>query len=125
MYDQYQKTYDELKEADENVVFTNDLDDVDKLIENVDAAIVVYDDRVLDLISNNTDILSFILQKGHHKNLVLILLTQAIFLPKCRLIQINVHYLITFKLLRDSSSILRLGYQILPRNSRFLYDAYE
>lgn len=120
-----QPLYETIQEEDSSILFTEDTQDVLDVLETGEPSIVIIDDRTLQALSNNTDLLSWFLQKSHHKQAVFIWLTHAIFLPKCRLIQINSTYCIVFKMLRDSSSIYRLGYQLMPTNSKFIYEAYK
>lgn len=125
LYGEWQPLYENLQTEDANIIFTKENNDILDALESGERFMCVIDDRTLETLSNNTDILSFFIQKSHHKEAVFLWLTHAIFLPKCRLIQINASYCIVLKMLRDSSSILRLGYQLCPTNPKFIYEAYQ
>lgn len=117
VYTEWQLVYDEIQDNDVNVHFLNNPSEVEPFIDGDEKLLIIYGDQVQDLISSskNKTALSYALQKSHHRGLVFIFLTQSLFLANCRLLQINVHYLIIFRLIRDNSSIYKIGYQILPK----------
>jgi len=123
LYREWQPLYDKL-EKEQGVLFTSSLDEVEEHSRSPEPVLIILDDVVMDLISNSKEILPYFLSRSHHGNNTVMILTQAIFLPNARLMQINCQYLILFKLARDSSSVLRLGCQIHPLSPRFLYNVY-
>lgn len=125
LYSEMQPLYEKLQLEDPSIIFTKDNQDVFDEIELGEPVIVILDDQTVQALTNITNLLTFFVQSAHHKHAVFIWLTHAIFIPKCRLIQINSTYLVVFKMLRDSSSIYRLGYQLMPSSPKFIYEAYR
>jgi hypothetical protein len=132
LYSQWQPLYDQLQLDVPEIIFIKSIKEAEKYIEEPKpnkpppSVLLVADDMVLEIIgNNNNDFLSYALQKSHHRNVTVIVLTQALFLPKARLLQINSQYILCMQLNRDSSSILRLGCQLMPMNPRFVYKAYK
>ena len=65
---------------------------------------------------------------GHHKNVSIILVTQALFNPrvnKFNILQENVHYLLLSKSPRDSSKVIYLAKQISPYNIHWVVQAFQ
>lgn len=125
LYSEMQPLYETLQQEESEITFTKDNQDVLDELESGEPVIVVLDDQTIQTLANNSSLLTFFVQSSHHKQAVFIWLTHAIFLPKCRLIQINSTYLVVFRMLRDSSSIYRLGYQLMPSSPKTIYEAYR
>ena len=65
---------------------------------------------------------------GHHRNVSIILVTQALFNPrvnKFNVLQENVHYLLLSKSPRDNSKVIYLAKQISPYNIRWVVKAFQ
>lgn len=64
---------------------------------------------------------------GHHRNVSVILVTQALFNPRINrfnILQENVHYLILSKNPRDNSKVIYLAKQISPYNINWVVKAF-
>ena len=64
---------------------------------------------------------------SHHKNISVMLLTQNIFHQSkhSRTINLNTHYMVIFKNVRDASQITNLGKQMYPGSVNYLRASYE
>ena len=65
---------------------------------------------------------------GHHRNVSVILVTQALFNPrvnKFNILQENVHYLLMSKSPRDNSKVIYLAKQISPYNIAWVVHAFQ
>lgn len=125
VYGEWQELYEKLQIEEPSIKFTQDKDDALQVLESDSKCLIILDDRTVETLANNSDLLAYFVQKSHHRAAVFLWLTHAIFLPKCRLAQINATYCIVLRMLRDSSAIFRLGYQLLPTNPKFIYEAYR
>ncbi len=80
-----------------------------------------------DLMHETNEIIAKLFTKGsHHKNISVILLTQNMFHQNkhSRCINLNAHYMVIFKNVRDASQITNLAKQMYPGNVRYLRDSY-
>src|ERR1700748_1774063 len=100
IYQTWQPLYDQLQSEVENIVFKKELDEVEKYTKSPDHTLLVLDDAMANVIANSVKYLPYFIMGSHHNNNTIILLTQSIFIPKSRLIQIACHYLIIFELAR-------------------------
>ena len=66
-------------------------------------------------------------KRSHHKNISVMLLTQNIFHQSkhSRTINLNTHYMVIFKNVRDASQITNLGKQMYPGSVNYLRASYE
>ena len=64
---------------------------------------------------------------SHHKNISVMLLTQNIFHQSkhSKTINLNTHYMVIFKNVRDASQITNLGKQMYPGSVNYLRASYE
>ena len=80
-----------------------------------------------DLMHETNETIAKLFTKGsHHKNISVILLTQNIFHQNkhARSINLNAHYMILFKNVRDASQITNLAKQMYPGNLGYMRDSY-
>ena len=126
-------------------IWQNKFEDIDKELEfvsfheglpsNVDINniskespnnLIILDD-LLELVLKSEEMEMLIIRGCHHKQLSVIFITQNIFSQSkyARTITLNMHYLILFRNLRDSSQIRALGRQIYPDNPKVLLEAYN
>ena len=125
LYKHWQPIYDDLKKEVNGIIFTNKLEEIADYTSSSDATLVVIDDFVTDMITQQNKFLPLFLELSHHGNNSILILTQSLFIPGSRLALINCQYLLVLKLARDSSSLYRLAYQILPSSPKQLYKAYQ
>ncbi len=126
VYNQYQSAFDEIKEMDKSVIFTNKIDTLEAYINKGQSVLVIFDDFMLQMQSSlNTYISEFFVHRTHHENLTVILLQQVLYAKNARVLNLNAHYLVVFRLTRDSRQILCLGSQMMPEKPRFVYDCYK
>lgn len=124
-YSEYQPLYDEIKERDSNVEFTNDEEEFKRYIDEPGEAVLVVDDKVSLLMKSNQTLMELVLQKSHHNRKAVIIVTQNLYVSTARCTFTNCKYLVLFQNLRDKSTIYRLGYQLMPTNPKFPLLAYE
>ena len=80
-----------------------------------------------DLMHETNEIIAKLFTKGsHHQNISVILLTQNVFHQNkhTRCINLNAHYMVLFKNVRDASQITNLAKQMYPGNVAYLRDSY-
>lgn len=119
VHDDYQPVFDQLKEY---VSFTNNLDDVDELPNNIRHLVIVD-----DLMTEAGDKMLKLFTKGsHHRNLSIAYIVQNLFDKgkHHRTISLNTHYLLVFKNPRDSTQIQALARQIFPGRSHLVLKAF-
>jgi hypothetical protein len=125
----WQPQYEEMENNIPNITFNKGLPTISQ-IESISAekkhSIVVLDDLMSEVVKNS-EIEHLFTRGAHHKNLSIIFLNQNMFCQgkNAKTINLNCHYLVLFKNLRDSSQIRRLGQQIFPGESSLLVDAYK
>ena len=81
-----------------------------------------------DLMHETDETIGKLFTKGsHHKNISVMLLTQNIFHQSkhSRTINLNTHYMVIFKNVRDASQITNLGKQMYPGSVNYLRANYE
>lgn len=95
-------------------------------LENVegDNKIIVIDDLLEQAM--RSEIVSDMMTQGRNRRLSIILLVQNLFpqLPKARTISLNANYVVVFRNLRDSSSIMPFARQTFPFSARAFVDMY-
>ena len=80
-----------------------------------------------DLMHETDESIAKLFTKGsHHKNISVILLTQNVFHQNkhSRCINLNAHYMVIFKNVRDASQITNLAKQMYPGNINYLKESY-
>lgn len=127
LYNQYQSLFDDIKQKDDSIVFTNDIDKLEECIaEDKGGLLIILDDFLLQMQSHlNEYISNFFIQRTHHENLSVILLQQVLYAKNARVLNLNAHYLVIFRMTRDSRQVLCLGSQMLPDKPRFIYECYK
>lgn len=126
VYNQYQSIFDDVKQKDSSIVFTNDIEKLEEYIGKSESLLIIFDDFMLQIQSSLNDyISSFFVHRTHHENLSVILLQQVLYAKNARVLNLNAHYLIIFRLTRDSRQVLCLGQQMMPEKPRFVYDCYK
>lgn len=126
LYNNYQSVFDKIKERDDTIIFTNSIDVLEEYISRGVGLLIIFDDFMLQMQSSlNEYISSFFIQRAHHENLSLILLQQVLYAKNARILNLNAHYLVIFRLTRDSRQIVCLGSQMMPDKPRFVYDCYK
>lgn len=126
VYNQYQPKFEELKRLDSKIIFTNDIQVLENEIESGKSLLVIFDDFLLQMSSElNEYLTSFFIQRSHHQNLSTIILQQVLYAKNARTLNLNSHYLILFKQTKDARQIYYLGQQMMPENSKFIYNAYK
>ncbi len=107
-------------------MFTNDIDKLEEFISSGKSLLIIFDDFMLQMQSSlNEYISSFFIHRTHHENLSLILLQQVLYAKNARVLNLNAHYLVIFRLTRDSRQVFYLGSQMMPEKPRFVYDCYK
>jgi len=123
VYTEYQEVFRKLQ--DDSVIFTNDSDSVDQLVEGKNC-LIIYDDKMLDLSGKeNKSIVEWFIKKAHHRNCSVIVLLQNAFAENFRTCSINCMYMVLFDQPRDRSVIVNIGKQFCPGKPKFLVEAYE
>lgn len=126
VYNNYQDTFDQVKARDSTIIFTNDFDELEKILLKNVYTLVIIDDFLLSLQSDlNEYITDFFIRRTHHEKLSLIVLQQSLYFKNSRLMSLNTHYLVLFKLPRDSRQVKYLGGQIDPDSPSFIYECYK
>lgn len=124
IYQEIEEWHSDFKDRDD-VIFLNDFDEVKRHLETEERTVmIIADDRTSYMLRKNSDMLTYFLEKVHHNNLIFVCVLHAIFVPNCRLANLQTSYLIITKMIRDVSSILRLSFQLKPLNTKFVYNAY-
>lgn len=126
VYNQYQTVFDRVKKEDDTIIFTNDIDELEALLNTKSSKLVIFDDFMLQFESKlNKYINEFFVHRAHHENISIILLQQVLYAKNARIMNLNAHYLIIFRLTRDERQIYCLGAQMMPENSKFIYHSYK
>jgi hypothetical protein len=119
-----QPLLDDLRHYDKTIKFTKSLIEADNLVYK--RTLMVVDDKILDLVGEQNDLISRLFVEGsHHRDIFVIIILQNLFTKGLRLLSINSSYLIVTKSPRDISSIINLGKQFCPKNSKYLMEAYK
>lgn len=122
IYSEFQEIF--LKVNDPQVIFTNEVNNLENLIEG--KTLILIDDMLLELSSShNKFITEFFIKKIHHRNVSMIIMLQNLYAKNLRTVSLNAQYLAFFRQVRDLSSISRLAAQISPRNINWVVEAYE
>lgn len=129
MYKQWQPAFEEAKSLDNSIIFSNDFEELETLIKSnlfKNNLLVIFDDFMLQFESSkNSYIKEFFVHRAHHENISVILLQQVLYSRNSRVLNLNAHYLILFSLPRDSRQVMCLGSQMMPENSKFVYNCYK
>lgn len=126
VYKQNQAVFEETKEKDKTIFFTDSIETLEKYLNEGKSALVIFDDLLFEMQTGLNDyITSFFVHRSHHQNISVIVLQQVLYAKNARTINLNAHYLILFRSPRDSRQIYCLGSQMMPENSKFLYNCYK
>ena len=126
IFSHHQPVFHELSISDPDIVFTNQLEDLENLIEG--PCLVVCDDQMdaLGQSSKGNELLTrFFIKSGHHLSVSFLVLMQNAFRKGLRDLNINTHYVILFRNPRDMSVIMTLSRQISAGDTKFLTAAYK
>jgi hypothetical protein len=99
---------------------------VNSITSNKKHNLIILDDLMSEVVKNESVEILFT-RTSHHKKLSVIYINQNMFCQgkNARTINLNCHYLILFKNLRDASQVCTLGRQIFPKCSALLEEAYK
>ena len=126
VYCDFQPIFHNLEQEDPNIKFTNDIRELEELIEP--PCLIVIDDH-MDTITNDKEvgklITSFFIKKAHHLNCSILIITQNGHPEKFVNINRNTNYTLFFDLLGDQSVLATRGRQLYPGKPGFLLDAYQ
>jgi len=126
IYSDYQPIFYDSEKSDPNIVFTDNIYDLNNLVQN--PCLVIIDDHQ-DIISENKDVAklvsSFFIKKAHHLSASTIVICQNGFADRFVNIARNSNYVIIFDLLGDKSILTMKNRQCCPHNPGFLPDAYQ
>jgi hypothetical protein len=75
----------------------------------------------------NAEVTALFTRYGHHRNCSVIFISQNLFNKnkETRTLNLNTHYLVLFKNVRDKSQIAALGRQMFPNMSNYFLHAYS
>ncbi len=106
-----------------NVSYIKGLHDIDKVKE---AGMIILDDLMLES-AKNLSITNLFTRVAHHKSCFVVFITQNLYhrSANSRTMNLNVHYLVMFKNVRDNTIIHTLARQMHPGNTRFLIGSFE
>ncbi len=106
-----------------HVIYKQGLPNVDSIPSQ---SVVVLDDLMHE-VGKNDSMLNLFTRVAHHRQCFIIYVTQNLFhqSKNCRSMNLNVHYLVLFKNVRDRTIIHKLAMQMYPKNIKFLVDAFE
>lgn len=62
---------------------------------------------------------------SHRKDILVLFLTQNIFVKNTRTMSLNSHYIVLFKNPRDATQIAHLARQMYPGKSKFMIEAFR
>jgi len=126
VYTENQPIFQKFKEQNPEVIFTDSMEEVDKITGCEKSNLVIFDDKMLEFMGNeNDDIIHWFTRGAHHRNTSIILLLQNAFAKNLRTVAINSIYSIFLNNPRDKSTIINLGKQISPGKPRYIAEAYE
>lgn len=112
-----------LDEAYKDINFVEGIPDINQLDSTLNNLIIID-----DLMHEAGDSVSKLFTKGsHHRNTSVMFLTQNLFhqSKQSRTINLNAHYIVIFKNVRDASQITNLAKQMYPGNVNYLKSSYE
>lgn len=104
LYTYWQNLYEELSK-DEDIIFTTDVEEIDKHTGTGAPILFVWDDQILNIMSSPRVLQEIITQKSHHMNLALIVLSQSLFIERQRLSLLNIDYALLLKFSRDRNMV--------------------
>src|SRR5687768_2914940 len=68
VYNQYQSIFDDVKQKDSSIVFTNDIEKLEEYIGKSESLLIIFDDFMLQIQSSLNDyISSFFVHRTHHE----------------------------------------------------------
>ena len=127
LYSEWQQEYDNLLESLPEITFQRGFPDqlMDLFVPSQNNLLIL-DDQMSK--AGDTKELADLFTKGsHHRNLTIIYIGQNHFdkSKSMRTASLNSQYIILFKSPRDKSIIQHLCFQMFPKNTKFLVDAFE
>lgn len=124
VYSDYQPGFYDLEREDPNVVFTNNIFDIENF--NHRPGLIICDDQ-MDLLAKRDVrelITRYFIKHIHHRDLSFCLTTQNLYAKGMRDINLNGQFLLLTDNPRDRGSISVVARQICPSRSKFIQDAY-
>lgn len=125
----WNKEFDAVQSTHKDIKFSTNLEETEKLLDNNERQIVVFDDVLVSLTSSKKfcdSITEWFVHKSHHRNKICILLLQNLYASPCiRTISLNATYIILTKCIRDKSSIVHLAKQFSPGHPQYLKEALD
>jgi hypothetical protein len=106
-----------------DVSYIQGLPDIDKIH---DQSLIILDDLMLES-AKDSSITNLFTRVSHHKECFIIFITQNMYHQSAhnRTRNLNVHYLVLFKNVRDMTIINTLSRQMYPMSSKFLPSVYD
>lgn len=124
----YQPVFDEYKKSHFDAVFVPTVEEAEGEIETGKNCFIIFDDQMLRLENDrnfNTYISDFWIQRAHHCNLTVCLVSQNLYSKALRSIFLNTTYLVVFKMVRDKSQLQYLNRQYMPGARTFLISSMD
>ena len=126
-YTEWQAIFEDMEK--EGIEFYEGLptkEEVNNWSERRQHMILVLDD-MMQCIVNNVEVQHFFTATSHHRNVSIIVLSQNIFAQgkTARTISLNLHYIVLFQNVRDTSQVMTLARQIFPSKTKYFMDAYH
>ena len=131
VYSEWQAAYDELARDISGIQFIHGFSS--ELYETFDRGVrnlLILDDQMEDKAVHKrgaNTVTTYFTKGSHHRNLTIVYIVQNLYHndTSMRTVSLNSHYMVLFKNPRDATQIRTLSYQMYPRSSTFLVDAYE
>ncbi|CAG7726464.1 unnamed protein product [Allacma fusca] len=125
VYSDFQADFFTLQQHDSQVIFTNKLEEIDKLASS--NCLLVIDDYQDELVKGkfNELITRYFTKHAHHRAITVILILQSVYAPGFRQINLNTQWMCIYDFPRDRSVIMSIAKQICPGETAFLVDAYK
>ena len=89
----------------------------EEIIDNIKPNLIVLDDLMENVKTNNT-VTNLFTKKSHHMNISVIFIVQNLFNKEMRTISLNSHYILVMKGVRITQQVGILGRQIFPSKSK-------
>ena len=126
MYEEWQDDYNDIKIIYPEIEFVKGYsDDIYESLEPFERNLFILDDQMSE--ASDIKSLAKLFTKGsYHRNVTILYLVQNMFNQgkSSRTVNLNSHYIVVFRNLRDQSQFRTMAGQLLPRNSQWLMDAF-
>jgi len=126
VYKYNQPEFDCLAATDSSVVFTNNLANVNKLIDGKKNCFVIFDDLMLNFKTSegNAFITDWFIRKSSHTNTSVAVLLHNPFFPNLKTVMLNASCTILFRNNRERQQIYYISSQMFPTHTKFLVYCY-